>query len=155
MISGERGDLITEILRMVLRILGTDHRVRVSIGLIVGIILMGIEEFITGIFAGYQIVRGFNNIGVAPNIAIGLGITFSPLGFRRRVIPESYSTVFAIIEEAYTRGGITRVQRQIAFHSVIQRVTADFVSGKVQRLDPGAIATQALEEAREFGSPSN
>jgi hypothetical protein len=142
-------ELLTQITRFIIVILGSEYPIRLSIGFLIGLFLTGVQSFVGAAIPGDTIASAFASINHYAIISSGVLISFFPLLFRKRdVLPKSYRTVYNIVDEAHARGALSDAQRRIAYKTITDKTVSAFSPGITADTDLRKIANEAIEEAR-------
>ena len=146
----EKLDLLTQLLRSVIKILGVDHKQRLGAGIALGLVLDGIRMVLA------TDITTFNNLGTIPTLALGISLVFLPLIFQKRKIPEDYKKVLDLIDIIIERAELSKEHRKWAYRELLEKVVLHFSSNREIPFEK--LAEESAQElklkATEFSKPS-
>ena len=136
----EKADLLTQLIRAAIKILGVDHKKRLGVGIALGIVLNGIREVLT------VYITAFNNLSTIPTVALGISLVFLPLTFQKRQIPEDYKRILDIIDTIIERAELSKEHRKWAYRELLEKVVLHFSPDKEIPLEK--LAKESTQDIR-------
>lgn len=143
-------DHSTLVFRAALKWLGTDHKLRLAFGVLLGLILDGGRGAMAVYWAGSPAASALSAFGSVPALALGVFLAFVPLFFgRSRVVSESYKATFDTVDEIIARSGLSDTHCRMVYWALLEKIQQEFSPEKPLAI--GRLAEKAVQEAVEDG----
>lgn len=124
--STSKLDIMTLLLRTVLRILGAGHGIRLAFGAILGLLLDGCRQASMAILADDKLGLALEKAGTLTAVTLGILLAFLPLLFKKRVVNEDQSQLFNTLDEVCARGRLPDLSCRRAYEEVLKKVVQSY-----------------------------